>query len=277
MEYKVLNNLIQITGKEDFNPKHILECGQIFRFKREEDGSYIVNSLDKQAKIVETEGGFNITTKNPNYFVEFFDLNTDYSQIKKEIVEKLPFMKGVIEKSPGLRILKQDFFEMVVSFIISANNNIKRIKLIIDRICSAIGKWEREYSAFPTKEEFFKLDVNFFKEIGAGYRAGYLANLKDSKNLLDKEVLSVMSTITLRENLLKIKGVGPKVADCILLFAFNRLDVFPVDVWMERVYYEFFDKEKRTRPQISAYLTNAYGNLSGYIQQYLFYYKTVKN
>ena len=86
-----------------------------------------------------------------------------------------------------------------------------------------------------------------------------------------------MPTITLRQELLKIKGVGPKVAECILLFAFNKKDVFPVDVWMERVYYEFFSKETRNRVQISKYLVEKYGNLAGYIQQYLFYYKTIKN
>lgn len=277
MEYKVESNKIEIVGKDDFNPKHILECGQIFRFNRLEDGRYIVYSLNHCATIIESDVGYDILTDDVNYFINFFDLNTNYAAIKQEIIKKLPFMKDIIECSPGLRILKQDLFEMVVSFIISANNNIKRIKLIIDRICSRCGVNMGEYYAFPKMEEFFRLNEEFFKEVGAGYRAPYLNKLKTAKNLLVKEELSAMSTITLRKKLMEIKGIGPKVADCILLFAFGRLDVFPVDVWMERVYYEYFSKTKRTRPQIASYLTKRFGNLAGFIQQYLFYYKTVKN
>lgn len=277
MKYFLTECGIRVENKEEFNPKHILECGQIFRFEINSKGNYVVYSLDKMAEIEECGDGYNIFTKDANYFINFFDLDTDYSSIKKEIIKKLPFMQEIIEKSQGLRILKQDVFEMIVSFIVSANNNIKRIKLILNRLCERCGEVLDGYRAFPTKEVFCSLSEEFFKEIGAGYRANYLADSKSLKLFLNKQDLSAMPTITLRQELLKIKGVGPKVADCILLFAFNKKDVFPVDVWMERVYYEFFSKETRNRVQISKYLVEKYGNLAGYIQQYLFYYKTIKN
>ena len=277
MRYNFTSDGIEIIGKSEFNPKHILECGQIFRFFVNDKGNYEVFSLDKKAEIEETEDGYKVLTSDQEYFENFFDLKTDYNKIKKQIAKKLPFMEDIISHSEGLRILKQDPFEMIVSFIISANNNIKRIKLIIDKLCVSSGEDMGGYHAFPKEEIFFALDKEFFVGIGAGYRASYLSELKNALKLLDKEVLGAMSTITLRKKLMEIKGVGPKVADCILLFAFGRKDVFPVDVWMERVYYEFFCNEKRTRPQISTFLTNSLGNLAGYVQQYLFYYKTVKN
>lgn len=268
---------IRIIGKEDFNPKHILECGQIFRYEKDNDNCYIVYSKDLRAKIIEKSDGYFIGTENCAYFEEFFNLKVDYADIKKQIIQAEPTLKAPIENSYGLRILKGDLFEILISFIISANNNIKRIKLIINRLCEKLGEKKNGYFAFPTPQAFKKADEAFFKSIGAGYRAGYLAEAKMAFDLLIKEDLSAMSDIKLRERLMKIKGVGPKVADCILLFAFNRKKIFPIDVWMERVYYENWGKEKISRVQISKCLTDRFQDLSGYIQQYMFYSKTVKN
>lgn len=276
MEYEIGKDGIYIIGKEDFNPKHILECGQIFRYEKVND-SYIVYSKDLRAKIIEKSDGYFIETDNCAYFEDFFNLKVDYADIKKQIIQAEPTLKAPIENSYGLRILKGDLFEILISFIISANNNIKRIKLIISRLCEKLGEKKNGYFAFPTPQEFEKADEAFFKSIGAGYRASYLAEAKTAFDLLIKENLSAMSDIELRARLMKIKGVGPKVADCILLFAFNRKKIFPVDVWMERVYYENWGKGKISRVQISKCLTDRFQDLSGYIQQYMFYSKTVKN
>lgn len=277
MTYKKTAQSIVISGKEDFNPKHILECGQIFRFVINERGNYVVYSKDLCAEIEETENGYNIITSEPDYFEQFFNLNKDYSIIKKEISKLSTVIAEATQNANGLRILKGDLFEIIVSFIISANNNIKRIKLIINRLCERVGENKGDYFAFPTPEQFDGLDEEFFKGIGAGYRAQYLAEAKTAYSLLIKEDLSAMSDIELRKRLMKIKGIGPKVADCIMLFAFNRNKVFPVDVWMERVYYEYFGTKKMSRPQIAECLINMFGENSGYIQQYMFYSKTVKN
>ena len=276
MEYRVLEDKIEIIGKDDFNPAHILECGQIFRYYINEKDNYVVFSADKKAEIEETEGGYVIYTNNPQYFVNFFNLDVDYSKIKAEITELSPAIKNAVDLCGGLRILKGELFEIIVSFIISANNNIKRIKLIIDRLSKGLGDNMGDYYAFPTVEQMTGVSEEFFKSIGAGYRARYLCEVGEAYSLLIKEDLSVMTDIILRKRLMQIKGVGAKVADCIMLFAFNRKRIFPVDVWMERVYYEFFGKKRMSREKISAFLTNKFKDNSGYIQQYLFFSKTAK-
>lgn len=277
MKYYKKKNEIIIDGKEDFNPKHILECGQIFRFEKNVVGNYVVYSKDYAAEIEDTKSGYIIKTDAVDYFENFFNLKVDYGMIKNEISKLSPIIEDAVNNASGLRILKGDLFEVLVSFIISANNNIKRIKLIINKICERLGEWKGEYFAFPTPEAFGGVDEEFFKSIGAGYRAPYLAEVKTAYNLLIKEDLDAMTDIELRKRLMEIKGVGPKVADCIMLFAFNRKRVFPVDVWMERVYYEYFGKKKFTRLQIAEYLKDMFHDNAGYVQQYLFYSKTVKN
>ena len=256
MNYHILTDKIVIEGEEDFNPKHILECGQIFRFNKLPNGDYEVFSADKKATIKKTQHGYEVLTTDPIYFEKFFNLKVDYAKIKTKIKRVAPIVSEAVSRAYGLRILKGDLFEVIVSFIISANNNIKRIKLIIDKLCKAAGKNMGDYYAFPTLSEFDGLEEDFFVQIGAGYRAKYLSKVKTAYDLLNKPDLGAMSVNELRGKLMEISGVGPKVADCILLFGFNKEDVFPVDVWMERVYYEFFSNEKRTREQISKYLTN---------------------
>ena len=276
IDFQKTDNGIIINNKDEFNPRHILECGQIFRFFVNDAGNYIVYSTDKKAEIEEVESGYVIHTNDPEYFIKFFNLEVDYGLIKKQIEEIAPDLKRTTQDAFGLRILKGDLFEVIISFIISANNNIKRIKLIINRLCERLGMDMGGYYAFPTPEQLKRADEQFYKSIGAGYRSKYLAEAGVALSLLNQQELDAMSDIELRKSLMKIKGVGPKVADCIMLFAFNRKNVFPVDVWMERVYYELFGSKKMTRPQISKYLSEKFGDLSGYVQQYLFYSKTAK-
>lgn len=277
MKYNFSENKINIIGKEDFNPKHILECGQIFRFFINQAGNYVVFSKNEKAEIVELETGYEILTNNPEYFVNFFNLNQDYSEIKLKISKMSENLKQSTNLAHGLRILKGDLFEIIVSFIISANNNIKRIKGIINRLCEKKGTNMGEYYAFPTPEQLLETDEEFYKLIGAGYRAKYLARVNEAYSLLIKEDLNAMSDIQLKKRLMQIKGVGPKVADCIMLFGFNRTTSFPVDVWMERAYYENFGKEKKPRAEIAKELSARFGDLAGYVQQYLFYSKIVKS
>lgn len=266
---------IEIFGKDEFNPKHILECGQFFRYKKINDIDYEIVASNNIIKIVETKSGFTIFAKDSQFVKNLFNFDTDYAEIKKEIAD-IKEVKDIVKVAEGLRIMHTDPFETVCSFIISQNNNIKRIKLIIEKLCKEAGtKIDSDHFAFPTIEQMGKLDVEFFRSIGAGYRAKYLAEVSSSfKNLLSVDT-EKLSTEELRYRLLKILGVGRKVADCILLFAYNRMDVFPVDVWMERVYLENFLGKAKTREKMSADLVKRFGQLSGYIQQYLFYYKTV--
>ncbi len=271
MKCVVEKNFIKIFEKNDFNPEHILECGQIFSYEKTHEG-YVVYSMDKRAKIVEIEDGFVIETKTPEYFVDFFDLNTNYTDIKNKL-NKFDILKQPIIFGSGIRILKQDLFEMLISFIVSANNNIKRIQLILNRIRQKFGKDMGEYHAFPTHKELLKATEVDFAGMGAGYRAKYLYKVLRQ---VDENVLKEwqdLPTAQLRQKLIALSGVGPKVADCILLFGYKKSDVFPIDTWMEKMYYIFYKEETQiSREKIRANLTQEFGELSGYAQQYLFYF-----
>lgn len=268
MKYTIDKNLIKISGKEDFNPQHILECGQIFAYKH--DGNeWQVLSRNERAIIKETASGFDIFTTNARYFEHFFDLKTDYSEIKRKLSQK-PILKNAISFGHGIRILKNDLFETLISFIISANNNIKRIQLILNRLRQKLGENMGEYNAFPTRQALLSVNQEFFTEIGCGYRAPYLYKvLRQADEKLLQE-WSTLPTSELRAKLIGLSGVGPKVADCILLFGYSRGDVFPVDTWIAQMYNKYYSPLDN-REKIRQNLVEEFGALSGYAQQYLFY------
>lgn len=271
--YYIDENKIVVTNLSEFNITHILECGQVFRFKKE-NNDYIVFSGENYAKIKTLQDKVEIYSSNLNYFVNYFDLDNDYTFIKNEL-SKYEILKPMIKSAYGIRILKQDPLEMIISFIISANNNIKRIQIIIENICKKFGtKIDEEYYAFPTIKQLEKASIEDFKECGAGYRAKYLYNVvRQLKNFNIEEIFTLNSEIAI-EKLLNLSGVGPKVADCILLFGFNKQDCFPVDTWIKKVYNEYFGVVKTDNvKQIRKDLVNIFKNLSGYAQQYMFYYK----
>lgn len=283
MIYTRKEDRIIINGGEDFSPTHILECGQVFRFKRTENG-YIVYSLDKCAEIFFNEKAENsrieIVTKDVDYFINYFDLNRDYSQIKSHLKQikfderDSSFLSNAVEYGHGIRILCQDPFESTISFIISANNNIKRIQGIIERISAKCGTNMGNYYAFPTAEQLSTLTEEDFTALGAGYRAKYLVKAVEMLKEFDYQSFKTLPTDEAVSGLLKIMGVGPKVADCILLFGYNRMDVFPVDTWIEKVYNNYFTATPlKSRKEIRKNLVEIFKNYSGYAQQYLFYYQ----
>lgn len=272
MNYVIGKDYIEIFGKEDFDIKEILECGQVFSYKDMGD-CYIVFSADKKAKVTETSLGYIIKTNAPDYFENYFDLKTDYGKIK-ETLSKFPILKKTIDFGKGIRILKQNLFETLISFIVSANNNIKRIQMILERLREKLGSKVGDFYAFPTREQLKGATVEFFKEIGAGYRADYLYKVVrqiEDNTLNDWQKLD---TKDLRNKLISLSGVGPKVADCVLLFGYGRQDVFPVDTWIEQMYVKFYCSNSQivpNREKIRENLLKEFGNLSGYAQQYLFY------
>ena len=272
--YKVKSDSIIIDNEKDFNPKHILECGQIFRYENLNE-NYIVFSGDKFAKIIKSTNGYIIKTNHPQYFAEYFDLNTDYAKIKNELKNyNNQFLNSAIDFGEGIRILKQDPFEMIISFIISANNNIPRIKNSIKKLCEAYGKKiDEDKYAFPTLKELQNASEEFFKSIGLGYRAPYMVETIKILNNIDLQQLSTLDTISLRKELMKLKGVGRKVADCIMLFGFQKQDVFPIDTWTHKVYTDYFYAGEKSNEQIANYFVKYFKNLSGYAQQYFYYWK----
>lgn len=270
MKYEKKINEIIIYDLKNFNVNQTLDCGQIFRYQINGD-SATVFSKDKKAEVKTYDNRIVITTNEVDYFENFFDLKTDYSNIKA-VLKKDNFLKEAVDYGYGIRILNNDTFEMIVSFIISANNNISRIKKSIDCICSKFGSSMGNYFAFPTLEQLKLATVGDFKAAGLGYRAEQLHYTIQN---LTYEQLNVLQTKSRQEQfnfLISLKGVGEKVANCILLFGLGAKDVFPVDTWINKVYNKLNNTIETDRKKITKELTERYGNLSGYAQQYFFYY-----
>lgn len=258
------NNTI-ITDAKDFNIKQTLECGQLFRYNIEKNYATVF-SLDKKAILYQNKDKIIIENEDKEYFENYFDLGCDYSIIKEKL-KNAPMMQKAIEYGYGIRILRQDIQEVIISFIISANNNIPRIQGILNKIAPN-GK-------FPHISELAKWSEADFKQIGCGYRSAYLAK---SIKILSENKIDLFSVYNLNgEQANKFLcdnfvGVGPKVADCILLFGYHKMDVFPVDTWVKKVYQDLFNEQSSPKV-IRQKLIETYGNLSGYAQQYLFYQK----
>lgn len=274
-----------LRNAKSFEPVHIFECGQCFRWNKEEDGSYtgvIKNSVINVKKIGNDVEFTGVCDENIKQICEeYFNLQTNYEAIKEKLSNIDIYLKNSIEYGNGIRILKQDLWETLLSFIISANNNIPRIKTIIERIAKKYGNRieyrNKMYYAFPTPEMLQNASIDDFRGLGLGFRDVriYETVQRTLKGEIDLEKLKQEeNTEVLRKKLLEIPGVGPKVADCVMLFALNRFDVFPVDVWVKRVISElYFNKKEQTPNVIHEFAEKQYGNLAGLAQQYLFYWR----
>ena len=257
-----------VFESEYFNLTDTLECGQVFRFEKSGAG-YSVISKDKHC-YAETDGSKTvIETDDTKYFRRYFALDADYESKYKRITALAPEFAAAAEAGKGIRLLAQDPFEMVISFIISANNNIPRIKGIINRICAAVGDKHDWGFAFPSPEQLCSLSESDFKSLGAGYRASYLYS---AARMLSGDFINAVAAADTREAmrlLLTIKGVGKKVADCIMLFGLGRGDTFPVDIWMQ---HALETAELNTNEKIRDHYINKFGELSGLAQQYIYHY-----
>lgn len=274
-----------LENVKSFEPVHIFECGQCFRWNKEIDGSY--TGIFKDNVINVKKSGQNILFKGicdgniKEICTDYFDLNTDYEKIKNELSQIDNYLKNSIEYGQGIRILKQDLWETLLSFIISANNNIPRIKTIIEKISKKYGKTikynGRDYYTFPEPEMLKNVTVQQFRELGLGFRDVRIYETVQktlSKEINLEELKNENNTDILREKLLKIPGVGPKVADCVMLFSLKKFEVFPVDVWVKRVISELYYENIAQQPKtIQKFAKEQYGNLAGLAQQYLFYWR----
>ena len=261
-----------IIKEKYFDIKQTFDCGQCFRWNENIDGSYtgVVNS--KVVTIKQDENKIEINDDS-FFWNEYFDLGTDYGEIINKISNS-DIMTNAIKKGEGIRILRQDFFETVISFIISQNNNIPRIKSIIENLSKAYGeKIEGEYYAFPKAEILAEKRPEELAFLKAGYRDSYIidASQKIADGKIDREIIFNAPIEEARNEISKIKGVGPKVADCILLFSAARGEVFPTDVWMKKVLTQLYGFENLTPKAINEFAKENFGNLAGYAQQYLFY------
>lgn len=277
-----------LENPESFNLVHIFECGQCFRWNKENDGSYTGVIKDGVLNVKKDGDNFIfkglLSRKIEDVVCDYFDLKTNYSILKEKLANIDKYMKESIEFGYGIRILNQDLWECIISFIISANNNIPRIKKIIEKLSFNYGEeieFEgKKYYTFPTAENLSKASVEDLRNMGLGFRDKRV--FKTTRMILDKEVdlekLKLSDdTSYIEEQLLKLDGVGEKVANCIMLFALKRFDTFPIDVWVRRVMNDLYihekEEEKVSKIKIKKIAEEKFSNYQGIAQQYLFYWK----
>ena len=278
------DNKIILEGiSEDFDPQHVFDCGQCFRWLKEEHDSYtgvvqgkVVNVKKENDLII-----FDNTNKEDfdNIWFDYFDLGRDYSEIKNELKVMDEYLEKASEFGKGIRILQQDGWEMLISFIISANNRIPMIQRAINNLSQKYGKFIGEYRgkkyyAFPTPEELSQASVEDIRACQTGFRDKYIKSVVDYVNENNENVLFYrrLNTDECIKELMKFNGVGPKVADCIALFGMQKYDTFPVDVWVKRVMEEFYVEDNLSLPKIRQFALEKFGDSAGFAQQYLFYY-----
>jgi len=268
MNYKVFDNRVEVYGVSDFELKDTLMCGQCFRFKENADGSFSGVAFGKVITLQKADDTLILYTSEEdfiNIWKGYFDLELDYGKIKEDLSLIHPTLKEAAKFAPGIRILRQEPFEALISFIISQNNNIKRISGIVDRLCMLWGEEISEgFYSFPTAEALSKLTIEDLSPIKAGFRAKYIVDAvgKVSRGEVDLKALESLSYNDAKTELMKIKGVGSKVADCVLLYGFHKLEGFPMDVWMKRAMAVLF-------PDLTG---EDFGEYAGIAQQYIFHY-----
>ena len=281
MNVNKYGNDLVIEGLSDFNLRHIFDCGQCFRWNMSDDGSYTGVAMGRALKISKSSGSVTLYETSEQDFYDiwynYFDLGRDYGEIKKALARD-DVMKKAVRYGSGIRILKQNLWETVVSFIISSSNNIPRIKGIIERLCALFGD-EIEYMgeiyySFPSAEKLSALSREDLSPIRAGYRDKYIldAAQKFSGGILSDEYICSLKTAEAKKALMSVNGIGEKVANCILLFGLGRTESFPVDVWIKRIMeYCYFDSEQSIET-ISQAAADKFAPLGGFAQQYLFFY-----
>ncbi|WP_270942664.1 DNA-3-methyladenine glycosylase family protein [Romboutsia lituseburensis] len=277
------NNSVILEGVADFDPKHIFECGQCFRWHRQDDGSYTGVAKGKVINVSKDNDKIYLNNTNLEDFntiwYNYFDLGTNYTEIKNTLKNMDEYLDKACEFGWGIRILQQDGWEMLVSFIISSNNRIPMIQKAIENLSRKYGKFIGEYEgkkyyAFPTPEELNKASQEEIRACQTGFRDKYIKSTTESV-IENKENISAYTNLSTEEcikELTKFNGVGPKVGDCIALFGMQKYDTFPVDVWVKRVMQEFYVEEDMSLPKIRKYAIDKFGDLAGFAQQYLFYY-----
>ncbi|MBQ5885417.1 MAG: DNA-3-methyladenine glycosylase 2 family protein [Clostridia bacterium] len=252
----------------DIDIAKTLDCGQAFRFS-ESDGIWRGVAMGRAITLTQ-EGNkvtlFDVDEEEFNSLWRgYFDLDRDYEMIKSSVSSN-EILKKATDFSDGIHILRQEPWEAVCSFIISANNNIPRIKGIISRLCENFGKQVADgLFTFPSAERIAALTLDDLAVIKSGFRAKYIldAAQKFSRNQIDVEALYTLSIDEARNALMTIKGIGPKVADCALLFGWGRVECFPVDVWIRRAMNHFFGENGLPSEAVE---------YAGIVQQYLFYW-----
>lgn len=295
-------NSVILENVKDFNIKQILECGQCFRWEKITDTNYIVVAYRRVIEVIQDGSKVTILNTTMKDFDEiwkdYFDLNVNYEEVKEEL-SKDELLKKSVEFGYGIRILNQDSFEMLISFIISARNSIPSIKKTVKKICERWGeKIEykgNEYYTFPTPQAIKDATLEEIQETGASFRSKYIVDtikkvneaieVKEDIKLnpskyderpeildFDLEYIKSLGDDECHIALQKFMGVGAKVADCIMLFSMTKHSAFPVDVWVKRAMIHFYVAPDVSLNKMRVFARDKFGALSGMAQQYLFYY-----
>ncbi len=277
---------------KDFDTEHIFECGQCFRWRRQEDGSYdgIVRDRVVNIRVKDTAGRKDLILSPcsaedfEQIWMPYFDLGRDYGMIKNKLAEKDPVMEKAIQEGSGIRILRQDLWETIVSFIISQNNNIPRIKGCIEKLCEGFGEpipspgSTQKIYTMPMPEVLAGLTAEELSVCRMGYRAPYLIQTARQVlkmggiGILQEKLDQAADSAQVLEILRTFQGVGPKVANCIALFGVGRLDTFPIDVWVRRVMHKLYGIDEKNTQKMEDFAKKHFGEWGGIAQQYLFYY-----
>lgn len=277
------NDKVILDGVKNFNIKQILECGQCFRWEKVGELNYIGVAHGKVIEVIQEDDKVTILNTNEedfnNIWLDYFDLKRDYSEIKMGLAHDEILGKSV-EYGYGIRLLNQEHFELLISFIISARNSIpsimKTIKKISQKWGTPIEYKGNTYYTFPTPEQLKDATEEEIKETGASFRSKYIVDtiskVNESSYDFDLERISKLNADECHTALQNFKGVGSKVADCIMLFSMRKYSAFPVDVWVKRAMIFFYGAEDASLNKIRIFARDKFGELAGFAQQYLFYY-----
>lgn len=286
------DNKVILEGVKNFNIKQILECGQCFRWEKKSELDYIVIAYGRVIEVVQDGDKVTILNSNKedfnNIWLTYFDLERDYSKIKEEL-SKDEILKKSVDFGYGIRLLNQDPFELVISFIISARNSIPSIKKTIKKISERWGE-KIEYNGevfytFPTPEMLKDVTEDEIRETAASFRSKYIVDtvyrinedLENSDGIYNLDRITSLTDDECHVALQEFKGVGAKVADCIMLFSMSKYSAFPVDVWVKRAMMHFYNAEEGSLNKIRIFARDKFKGLSGFAQQYLFYYARENN
>ena len=284
MKVSCENNIVTVDGVNDFTLSQILECGQCFHFDKLDEEVYEVVAFGRAVKMEQTDKVLRIYGSSMEDYEGiwklYLDMDNDYGLIKQSVIKADGALKTAVDEKSGIRILNQDFFETLISFIVSQNKSIPQIKQCVKNIShrfgdEVIGYNGEAFYVFPDVQRLHDATEEELRECKVGFRAPYIKNATEAvySGVVTKEKLDELDIAQARELLMTIKGVGEKVANCVLLFGLGRREAFPVDVWMKRIMEQmYFDGKDTKKQDIEAFAVNKFGDLGGYAQQYLFDY-----
>ena len=272
--------MIKIKLVNDFDLESTISCGQIFRFEKQNDNSYNAILSDRVVNIKQSGNYLYVSSNDENdlenVITNYLDLKTDYKTINDKIKKMDKNIVSAVEFSKGLTMIKQDPFEASMAYIISANNGVPQITAALNNIATAYGKKimfnNKDFYLFPKPIDLKGVSTDEYRNCKVGFRDKYLKEFVDkiNNNKLDLNKYYDMNTSDALDDLQKNNGIGPKVASCILLFAYQKYDVFPVDTWVKKVMKQTYGIEGEAN--IRKFAKETYGKYSGLAIQYMFNY-----